>query len=149
MPLTGIELKAADLVSLLTHIGRWIGNLRRASKERKAESRQALRSVILAIRETEVYIRHTKDGGRKSIKKERDLALRWTELSFELQDIGLAKLSNRCRVTGKFFADPSKFDKRFLQDLADKLTQLEKLCVIADQENGPKGRTRKRAVKKN
>lgn len=133
--MTGIELTAADLISLLTHVKRWISNLRRAGKERKAESRKALRSVILTIRETEVYIRHIKDGGRKSIKTERALALRWTELSFELEDIKLARLANRCRVTGKYWADPSKFDARFLDQLADKLHALEQLSVIADKEN--------------
>jgi len=135
MPITGIEVTAADLIGVLTHVKRWISNLNRAGKERKAESRKALRSVILAVRETEVYVRHIKEGGRKSIKTERDLSLRWTELSFELEDIGLAKLATRCRVTGKYWADPGKFDKSFLDELADKLHKIEQLSVTADKSN--------------
>jgi len=135
MPITGIEVTAADLIGVLTHVKRWISNLNRAGKERKAESRKALRSVILAVRETEVYVRHIKEGGRKSIRTERDLSLRWTELSFELEDIGLAKLSTRCRVTGKYWADPGKFDKSFLDELADKLHVIEQLSVSADKGN--------------
>jgi len=133
--MSGLELTASDLISVLTHVKRWVSNLRRAGKERKAESRKALRSVILAVRETEIYVRHIKDGGRKSIKTERELSLRWTTLSFDLEDIGLNKLSGRCRVTGKFWADPSKFDKSFLSELAERLTQIEQLCVTADKEN--------------
>ncbi len=133
--MTGIEITAADLIAALTHVKRWISNLRRAGDTRKAESRKALRSVILAIRETEIYIRHIKDGGRKSIKTERELSLRWTELSFALEDIGLKKLANRCRVTGKFWADPSGFDQAFLGQLAKRLNELEQLSVLADQEN--------------
>lgn len=135
MPMTGLEITAADLIGVLTHVKRWISNLRRAGKERKAESRKALRSVILAVRETEIYIRHIKAGGRKSIKTERELALRWTELSFALQDIDLDKLAKRCKVTGKYWADPSKFDQSFLNELADKLNQIEYLSVSADKEN--------------
>ncbi len=71
MPLSGLEMSASELISVLTHVKRWISNLRRAGKERKAESRKALRSVILVVRETQIYIRHIKDGGRKSIKTER------------------------------------------------------------------------------
>ncbi len=133
--MTGLELTAADLIGVLTHVKRWISNLRRAGNDRKTESRKALRSVILAVRETEIYIRQIKDGGRKSITIERELSLRWTELSFALEDIGLSKLSNKCRVTGKFWADPSKFDKAFLDQLADKLNELEQLSVTADKEN--------------
>ena len=136
MPLPGIEITAADLIGVLTHVKRWISNLKRAGTKRKAESRKALRSVILAVRETEIYIRHIKDGGRKSIKTERDLSLRWTELSFELQDIGLGKLADRCRVTGKFWADPSRFEQSFLHELAEKLSQIERLSVAADKDNG-------------
>lgn len=135
MPITGLEITAADLISLLTHVKRWISNLSRAGKDRKAESRKALRSVILAVRETEIYIRHIKDGGGKSIKTERELSLRWTELSFELEDIGLNKLANRCRVTGKYWADPKKFSTSFLDSLADKLNQIEQSSVAADKEN--------------
>lgn len=135
MPLSGLEMTAAELIAVLTHVKRWISNLRRAGKERKAESRKALRSVILAIRETQIYIRHIKDGGRKSIKTERTLSLRWTELSFELEDIGLVRLANRCRVTGKYWANPDGIDHSFLHELADKLTEIEKLSVQADKEN--------------
>ncbi len=135
MPLSGLEMSASELISVLTHVKRWISNLRRAGKERKAESRKALRSVILAVRETQIYIRHIKDGGRKSIKTERTLSLRWTELSFELEDIGLVRLANRCRVTGKYWANPDGIDHAFLHELADKLTEIEKLSVQADKEN--------------
>ena len=135
MPITGLEITAADLIGLLAHIKRWVSNLSRAGKERKAESRRALRSVILAVRETEVYIRHIKEGGKKSIKTEKELSLRWTELSFELEDIGLNKLANRCRVTGKYWADPKKFSASFLDTLADKLNQIEQSAVTADKEN--------------
>lgn len=135
MPLSGLEITAADLIGVLTHVKKWISNLRRAGKERKAESRKALRSVILAVRETEIYIRQIKDGGNKSIQTERALSLRWTELSFELEDIGLTKLANRCRVTGKYWADPTGFDQTFLDEFAARLNQIEQLSVTADRDN--------------
>lgn len=134
--MSGLEMSASELIGVLTHVKRWISNLRRAGKKRKAESRKALRSVILAVRETQVYIRHLKDDGRKSIKIERTLSLRWTELSFALEDIGLHKLASRCRVTGKYWANPDGIDHAFLLELADKLNEIELLSVVADRENG-------------
>ncbi len=128
-------MTASELIGVLTHVKRWISNLRRAGKERKAESRKALRSVILAVRETQVYIRHTTDGGKKSIKTEKALSLRWTELSFELEDIGLIRLGNKCSITGKYWANPDGIDYSFLPELADKLNEIEQLSVMADREN--------------
>jgi len=133
--MAGIEFAAVDVIAVLTHVKRWISNLKRAGSERKAQSRKALRSVILAVRETQVYVRKLKEGGRKSIKTEKALSLRWTNLSFDLQDIGLKKLSNRCRVTGKYWADPGTFEKDFLSKLAKRLDEIEQFAVLADREN--------------
>ena len=123
--MTGIELSASDFLSLLTHVKQWVGNLLRASKDRKKESKEALRSVIRAVRETEVYIRHLKEGGEKSIKTEKELSLLWTNLSFSLEDLKLDKLSRRCSIKGKYWADPSKFDKELLNKAGTRLSDIE------------------------
>jgi hypothetical protein len=131
---TGIALTASDLLGLLTHVKQWVSNLLRASRERKAESKEALRSVVRAVRETEIYIRHLNDGGKSSIDIEKTLSLRWTNLSFRLEDIKLEKLAKRCRIKGKYWADPSKFDREFLDKAGTRLSNIEEVALKALKE---------------
>jgi len=132
--MTGIEISANDWLGLLTHVKQWLGNLVRAGKERKTESKEALRSVVLAVRETEIYVRHLNEDGKKSIKTERALSLQWTNLSFRLEDIKLNKLAKRCRLKGMYWADPAKFSSEFLDKAGTKLSDIEKLALLALRE---------------
>ena len=129
--MTGIELTARDWIGLLTHLKRWVSNLLRAGEKRKTQSKEALRSVIRAVRETEVYVRHLREGGAKSITTERELAIRWTDLSFALEDLELESLAKRCRIKGQEWADPSRFDKEFLDKAGTKLSEVEKVALLA------------------
>jgi len=132
--MTGIEISANDWLGLLTHVKQWLGNLVRAGKERKTESKEALRSVVLAVRETEIYVRHLNEDGKKSIKTERALSLQWTNLSFRLEDIKLNKLAKRCRLKDMYWADPAKFSSEFLDKAGTKLSDIEKLALLALRE---------------
>jgi len=127
--MTGIELTTGDWIELLTHIKRWVSNLLRAGEQRKTQSKEALRSVIRAVRETEIYVRHLREGGTKSINTERELAVRWTDLSFALEDLELESLAKRCRIKGQEWADPSRFDKEFLDKAGTKLSEVENLDI--------------------
>jgi len=130
----GIELTAVEWLGLLTHVKRWVSNLLRARKGRKAESKKALRSVIRAVRETEIYIRQLKEGGKKSIKTEKELSLLWTDLSFMLKDLKLEKLAKRCQIKGKYWADPSRYDSDFLNKAGTKLPEVESVALLALKE---------------
>ena len=130
----GIELTAVEWLGLLTHVKRWVSNLLRARKGRKAESKKALRSVIRAVRETEIYIRQLKEGGKKSIKTEKELSLLWTDLSFMLKDLKLEKLAKRCQIKGKYWADPSRYDSDFLNRAGTKLPEVERVALLALKE---------------
>ena len=129
--MTGIELTTGDWIELLTHIKRWVSNLLRAGEQRKTQSKEALRSVIRAVRDTEIYVRHLHEGGTKSIITERELAVRWTDLSFALEDLELESLAKRCRIKGQEWADPSRFDKEFLDKAGTKLSEVEKVALLA------------------
>ena len=112
-----IELTAKEWLSLLTHLKKWMSNLRRASKQRKLASKKALRDVIKAVRKTTVYTRSLKHTKKASLKQETELALLWTDLSFTLADLGLSKLSKRCHIKGIYWSDPSQLDNDFLEEL--------------------------------
>ena len=90
--MSGIELSVTDWLALLSHIKKWLSNLSRASDARKQESKAALREVIKAVRQTTVYVRGLNEGEKKSVHREGELSLLWTELSFRLEDLGLHKL---------------------------------------------------------
>ena len=120
-----VELGVSEWLTIITHVKKWVTNLLRAKSERKKQSKEALRAVIRAVRETTIYLRDLREGGQKSIKKERELSLLWTELSFKLDDLGLKKLANRCSLKGRYWADPAAFDKAFLNRADIRLSEIE------------------------
>jgi hypothetical protein len=128
------ELSAKELLSIITHVKQWVGNLRRARQQRKQESKQALRAVISAVRETTVYMRSLKEGGKKSIDKEERLSLKWTRLAFELEDLGLNKLAARCSIKGRYWANPADFDQGFLERAGMRLSDIETLAQMSLHE---------------
>ena len=73
-----VELGVSEWLTIITHVKKWVTNLLRAKSERKKQSKEALRAVIRAVRETTIYLRDLREGGQKSIKKERELSLLWT-----------------------------------------------------------------------
>ena len=130
-PLTG-----AGLWDLIKHIKRWLTNLNRAGKERKAQSIEALRSVIVAARSTGAYIRQLRDTGRQSHEMEAKLSEQWTRLGFLLSDLGLNKLAKRCDINGRYWSDPDQFEEGFIEKADVGLESMEKLArqLVADIE---------------
>lgn len=122
------DLGTTTIGVLIRHAGRWLSNLRRAGGERQRQSRQALRRVIVAARETTVYLRQLRDCGSRDHGVERHLTVLWTELGFELQDLGLEALAKRCQLTGKHWADPDAFDPQFLRRADLSLERMERLA---------------------
>jgi hypothetical protein len=130
------QVTVVGLWELVKHLKQWLLNLRRASRERKGQSIRALRSVIVAARHTNTYVRQLSDTGIQSHETEGKLAIKWTELGFELKDLGLAKLAKRCEIKGRYWANPSKFDKSYLQKADVGLERMEQLAkqIIAEIE---------------
>ena len=120
------ELSGTELRSLLTHVLRWLANLRRAGAARRRESIAALREVILVARSTQVYLR-SRDGA-PSVTAEQALSERWTELGFRLRDLRLGALAKRCDVSGRHWADPTALDADFLQRADVSLESMERLA---------------------
>ena len=129
-----VELGVSEWWTIIIHVKKWITNLARAKSERKRQSKEALRAVIKAVRETTIYLRSLREGAQKSINKEKDLSLLWTELSFRLKDLALTKLANRCRLKGRYWSDPAAFDEAFLKDAAIRLLDIELLADISLKE---------------
>jgi len=123
-----LELTVTDLIAMLTHVKQWVSNLKRAKVARRHESMAALRGVIKAVRETTIYLRGLREGKAKSIKNERKLSMLWTDLSFELQDLGLRKLADRCCTKGKYWADPAAMDKELIEKAGARLADIESLA---------------------
>lgn len=113
------------LWDIFKHVRRWLANLNRAGQQRKQQSVTALRHVILAARETSVYLRQISQSGQADHKTEAELAKLWTQLGFELDDIGLHSLAKRCHINGKHWADPDFYDSGFLDKADISLESME------------------------
>lgn len=121
-------LGSVSIWEILKHVRSWLANLDRAGKERKQQSIQALREVVIASRETAVYIRQMQDTGARNHETEAHLSVLWTNLGFELQDIGIDKLAKRCQIKGKEWANPDHYDDDFLKKADVSLERMEKLA---------------------
>ena len=121
-------ITSISLWELTKHTASWLSNLKRAKKERRKESVTALRKVVIASRKTSIYLRKLKESGTRSIDEEGELSLLWTALGFELKDLGLQKLSERCSLAGKHWEDPEKSDTVLLQKADASLERLELLA---------------------
>jgi len=125
-----------SLWALFNHLKQWLINLRRAGNERKTQSIEALRSVIIVARHTSAYVRRLNDTGTQDHEKEAQLSEMWTELGFRLADLDLLKLSKRCDIKGKYWADPAHFDSEFLEKADIGLERMEQLArqLVAEIE---------------
>jgi hypothetical protein len=122
------SIGAGTLWQIFKHTGSWLTNLARAGSARKQQSKQALRAVITAARETAVYMRQMDDKGARDHAVERRLAVLWTELGFQLEDLDLTKLAKRCQITGKRWANPSHYDDLFISRADVSLERMEQLA---------------------
>lgn len=123
-------ITSISLWELTKHTASWLSNLKRSKKERKKESVKALRKVVIASRKTSIYLRKLQASKTPSIGEEGELSLLWTELGFELKDLGLNKLSERCTIKGKHWENPEKTDPQLL---AKTDVSLERLELLAEQ----------------
>lgn len=119
-----------SLWELAKHASTWLVNLRRAKQARKQQSIEAMRKVITSARQTGIYLRYLREGAARSRQKEEELAILWTELSFELADLGLDKLALRCRLKGKHWESAELVGSRYFDKAELALKRLE---MIADQ----------------
>jgi hypothetical protein len=117
-----------SLWELFKHLRQWLGNLSRAGNARKRQSTLALRAVILAARSTQAYLRQLEDTGKQDHATEARLAGHWTQLGFDLADLGLSKLAKRCDIRGRYWANPDRFDSQFLQRADVGLDRMEQLA---------------------
>ena len=128
------EITSVTLWVLFKNASSWLTNLKRASEARKVESRAAVRKIITASRETAVYIRRFNELGRSFHKTEARLSVLWTELGFELQNLGIEKLAKRCRIKGKYWSNPYHYEDEFIEKADISLDRMEQLAreILAD-----------------
>ncbi|KJY69991.1 hypothetical protein TW78_17230 [Vibrio coralliilyticus] len=125
-----IELvTSVSLWELVKHAGTWVSNLKRAKQSRKLESTAALRKVVISSRKTAIYIRKQKQNPIRDIDAEGELSLLWTELSFELKDLKLDKLSERCFIKGKQWENPELADLLLLDKSDHSLEKIERIAT--------------------
>jgi hypothetical protein len=123
-------LTESVLWGLFKHSKQWLTNLQRASTERKTQSIEALRGVVLAARYTQTYIRQLKETEIQDHGEEASLSTVWTELGFKLADLGLSALAKRCDIKGRYWADSSQFDETFLNKADISLERMEQLARL-------------------
>jgi hypothetical protein len=121
-------ITAISLWELVKHAGSWVANLKRARGARKRESIAALRKVIIAADRTAVYLREIRDTGKRSHRVEGELAQLWTELAFALEDLGIERLAQRCRISGKQWAKPEDMNPDYLRKAHLGLLRMEAMA---------------------
>jgi len=122
------NISTALLWEIFKHAGSWLSNLNRASDKRKQQSINALRNIILASRETAVYIRQMNDTSSRDHTTEKHLSALWTDLGFALEDLGISKLAKRCNIKGKQWATPDHYDADFIKKADVSLDRMERLA---------------------
>lgn len=122
------KISAGLLWDIFKHGRSWLANLQRAGDARKQQSIKALRDIILASRETAVYIRKMNDTTTRDHDTERHLALLWTELGFALKDLGIDKLAKRCQISGKQWSNPHHYDEDFIAKADISLDRMEQMA---------------------
>jgi len=130
------SLTASLLWELFRHLRQWLVNLNRAGEKRQRESITALRAVTIAARATRVYLRRLADTAKADHAEEARLSELWTALGFQLKDLGLGALAKRCDITGRYWADPTQFDREFLDRADVGLERMEQLArrLVAEIE---------------
>ncbi len=123
------DISAGLLWELFKHARSWLANLSRASARRKLQSKEALRGIIIASRQTAVYLRQLEETGRRDHDAEQQLSVRWTGLGFQLEDLGITRLAKRCQITGKHWSDPKHYDREFLDKADISLDRMERLAT--------------------
>ena len=123
------EINAGLLWQIFIHARSWLANLNRAGEQRKRQSIDALRGIITAARRTSVYLRQLEETGRRNHATEEELSVRWTELGFMLEDLGITRLAKRCQITGKHWSDPNHYDRDFLEKADVSLERMERLAA--------------------
>ena len=131
-----MELSASEWLTIIRHVKQWLSNLGRAGKERKQQSKKALRAVILAVRETESYVTDLNQGAQQNKSTEREIANLWTTLAFELEDLGISRLAKACRIKGKYWSTrkrdgSSAFTEDFLTKAGTRLSDIERSARLA------------------
>lgn len=126
-------ITANAVSALIKHVLSWLTNLRRAGDPRKKESLKALNKVIVAVRKTSVYSR-AREAENAVLTVEAELVVLWTELSFELQSLGLNKLAKKCDVLGRYLAAPENFSKEWLEQAEVGLEAVEQLAIRVKAE---------------
>jgi len=127
-------ISSISLWELTKHSGIWVRNLLRARKKRKRDSQEALRKVIIASRETRVYIRQFSSSEKRNYQRERELTRCWSELGFALKDLKLDSLAQRCQLKGEYWADPERKDWVYLKKIDSSLEQVEQQAEEILQE---------------
>jgi hypothetical protein len=107
---------ASSLLSLSKFLLQWLQGLSHASEARKVRCIDAIDRVIAATRETQRYCTE-RDRAEVDSQKEGQLASMWTDLSFELERVGVKKLAKRCDVKGRYWGargSQEKFSEEWL-----------------------------------
>jgi len=132
---------ASSLLSLGKFMFQWLQSLSRATEARKAECVNALDRVIAATRETRRYCTE-RDRGRVDSFREGQLASMWTDLSFELERVGVKKLAKRCDVKGRYWGargSPEHFSEEWLNQADITLDSVDRLARRIKAEVRTKG----------
>ena len=108
-------IAAITAKEVVSHIVKWLVNLKRAGGERQQQSQHAVNRVASLVKKTLAYSRGLKLG-KQDFVAEADLSGNWSDLSFELADLKLHALAKKCDVMSRYWSNPEQFPPGFLAE---------------------------------
>lgn len=124
-----LETIAATVTAreVVSHVVKWLVNLKRAGEERQQQSFRAVNKVISLARKSRAYSRGLK-AGKQDFNAEADLAANWSDLSLELTQLNLATLAKKCDLMSRYWADPEQLSPSFLAEADISFETVERLA---------------------
>lgn len=125
-----IEASAGALATakgVASHVTKWLVNLKRANRERQEQSLRAVNMVTSLARRTRAYSRGIA-AGQQNYSTEADLAASWSDVSFELELLGLSVLAKKCDLKSRYWADPQQFFSGSLAEADISFETVERLA---------------------
>lgn len=113
-------IEAATLLSLVSLAHSWLAKQSAERARRDAEYRTALDRLGTAVNATEFYLHRRREGSPRSEDKESDLSALWDSAGRALRHIN-PTLARRCRIKGKYWADPAKWTSTQIDELDIRL----------------------------
>jgi hypothetical protein len=112
------------LLSLAGSLKEFIESIGKFGLEKKERYKGALKAVLTAVHETNLYLSGMKSKRRHNLKQESRLAGLWTDAAVSLLDFD-KELALKCEITSNNWSDPREWSYREINQAKHALKDIE------------------------